>query len=85
MECIRLVQENVKFLNQTVYLSGQTFLDCTFEHCTLLIREGGTVFSNCKVVGCIFHIDMLVSDHHLWKEFLDGLGRHRYIRVCRGS
>jgi hypothetical protein len=45
MECIRLVQENVKFLNQTVYLSGQTFLDCTFEHCTLLIREGGSDFN----------------------------------------
>ena len=31
--------EKVTFKNQTVYISGQAFLNCSFIDCTLILRE----------------------------------------------
>jgi hypothetical protein len=69
---ITLVHENVVFEDQVVYLAGNTFFDCTFRRCTLLIRETvGSAFVNCTFDGCIWHLDILVCDHEYWKAFLE--------------
>ena len=31
--------EGVKFQNQTIYISGQAFINCTFTDCTLVLGK----------------------------------------------
>ena len=40
--------ENQTFQNQTIYLSGQAFIGCTFQQCTLVLRE------------TVYHIDRVL-------------------------
>ena len=52
--------ENVNFLNQTVYLSGQAFINCTFTGCTLILRETIYHMDRCTFERCNWHIDRVV-------------------------
>ena len=73
-ETITLVHQNVVFEDQTVYLSGKTFLDCTFRRCTFVLRESlFGALSGCKFDGCIWHLDFLVHDHHQWDGFIKSI------------
>jgi len=53
--------ENVTFTNQTVYISGQAFIRCTFVACTLVLR-GETVYhlEECSFDRCNWHIDTVM-------------------------
>lgn len=71
LQATTLVHEGREFSNETVYLSGNSFYDCRFFRCTLVVREGGIP----NLVGCTFdccnwHIDVLITDHRRWDSFL---------------
>src|SRR3954453_5748931 len=52
--------EGETFQNQTVYISGQAFINCTFTACTLILR--GTVYhlQNCTFERCNWHVDWVL-------------------------
>jgi hypothetical protein len=66
-----LVHEGRQFKNETVYMTGNSFYDCKFLRCTLVIREGGiSNLVGCTFECCNWHIDILITDHHRWDSFL---------------
>ena len=52
--------ENETFLNQTVYISGQAFIGCTFTACTLILRETLYHLDNCTFERCNWHVDWVL-------------------------
>ena len=58
---IRLTKhENEKFQNQTVYLSGQAFINCTFAACTMVLRETVYHLQDCTFERCNWHVDLIL-------------------------
>lgn len=52
--------ENRTFQNQTVYISGQAFINCTFTDCTLLLRETVYHLDKCTFERCNWHVDRVL-------------------------
>jgi hypothetical protein len=52
--------ENETFQNQTVYISGQAFINCTFTACTLILRETVYHLQNCSFERCNWHVDWVL-------------------------
>jgi hypothetical protein len=52
--------ENESFENQTVYISGQAFIDCTFRACTLVLRETLYHVERCSFDRCNWHVDWVL-------------------------
>lgn len=52
--------EGVTFQNQTVYISGQAFINCTFVGCTLVLRETIYHLQNCTFERCNWHVDWVL-------------------------
>ncbi len=67
---ILLSHNEAIFEDQTVYLTGHAYIGCTFRRCTLVMRSAGDVILNsCHFEACVWHLDLLISDHHVWDEF----------------
>lgn len=52
--------EGETFLNQTVYISGQAFVRCTFVACTLILRETVYHLDSCTFERCNWHVDWVL-------------------------
>ena len=52
--------EGETFINQTVYISGQAFINCTFMACTLILRETIYHLQNCTFERCNWHVDWVL-------------------------
>src|SRR4051795_7451774 len=52
--------EGETFQNQTVYISGQAFINCTFIACTLILRETIYHLQNCSFERCNWHVDWVL-------------------------
>ena len=52
--------EGETFQNQTVYISGQAFVRCTFVACTLVLRETVYYMEGCSFDRCNWHIDAIL-------------------------
>ncbi len=52
--------EGETFQNQTVYISGQAFIRCTFTACTLLLRETVFFMEGCSFDRCNWHLDCVL-------------------------
>ena len=52
--------EDQTFSNQTVYISGQAFIRCTFVACTLVLRETVYHLEDCSFDRCNWHIDCVL-------------------------
>ena len=52
--------ENETFLNQTVYISGQAFVRCSFIACTLILRETVYHLEECTFERCNWHVDWVL-------------------------
>ena len=52
--------EGETFHNQTVYISGQAFINCTFVACTLILRETIYHLQNCTFERCNWHVDWVL-------------------------
>jgi hypothetical protein len=44
--------KNKKFSNQKIELDGQSFTDCEFENCILVLERGETDISRCRFKHC---------------------------------
>ena len=52
--------EGETFKNQTVYISGQAFVRCTFVNCVLVLRETIYHLEGCTFDRCNWHIDWIL-------------------------
>jgi hypothetical protein len=52
--------EGESFRNQTVYISGQAFVRCTFTGCTLILRETVYHLEGCTFERCNWHVDWVL-------------------------
>jgi hypothetical protein len=52
--------EGETFQNQTVFISGQAFVRCTFVACTLVLRETVYYMEGCSFDRCNWHIDAIL-------------------------
>jgi len=52
--------EGVTFQNQTIYISGQAFIRCTFIACTLVLRETVYYLEACTFDRCNWHVDRVL-------------------------
>jgi hypothetical protein len=52
--------EGTTFQNQTVYISGQAFVKCTFVACTLVFRETVYHLEGCTFDRCNWHVDRVL-------------------------
>ena len=52
--------EGETFHNQTVYISGQAFVNCTFIACTLVLRETVYHLDQCAFERCNWHVDWVL-------------------------
>ncbi len=52
--------EEEHFQNQTVYISGQAFIRCTFVACTLVLRETVYHLEGCSFERCNWHVDWVL-------------------------
>jgi hypothetical protein len=52
--------EGETFQNQTVYISGQAFIRCTFVACTLVLRETVYHLEGCSFERCNWHVDWVL-------------------------
>lgn len=52
--------EGETFINQTVYISGQAFVKCTFVACTLVLRETVYHLDSCTFERCNWHVDWVL-------------------------
>jgi hypothetical protein len=52
--------ENETFQNQTVYISGQAFIQCKFIACTLVLRETIYHLEGCTFERCNWHVDWVL-------------------------
>ena len=52
--------EGETFANQTVYISGQAFVRCTFVGCTLVLRETVYHLEGCTFERCNWHVDWVL-------------------------
>ena len=48
------------FRNQTVYISGQAFVRCSFVGCTLVLRETVYHLEQCAFERCNWHVDWVL-------------------------
>ncbi|MCC6424812.1 MAG: hypothetical protein IT447_15175 [Phycisphaerales bacterium] len=52
--------EGESFVNQTVYISGQAFVRCSFVACTLILRETVYHLESCSFERCNWHVDWVL-------------------------
>jgi hypothetical protein len=52
--------EGETFQNQTVYISGQAFIRCSFVACTLILRETVYHLQECTFERCNWHVDWVL-------------------------
>ena len=52
--------EGETFRNQTIYISGQAFIRCTFTACTLVLRETVYHLEGCSFERCNWHVDWVL-------------------------
>ena len=57
-----LRRDNETYRDQVVYMAGHAFSGCTFENCTLVVREATGVLENCRFDNCVWHLDLFVAD-----------------------
>ena len=69
-----LRRENVTFQDQTVYMAGHAFVNCTFDHCTIIVREATGVLEGCSFNNCVWHLDLFVPDRERFRALVDNIG-----------
>jgi len=69
-----LRRDNVTFRDQTVYMAGHAFVNCVFDHCTIVVREATGVLEKCTFNNCVWHLDLFVSDRERFQQLVTNIG-----------
>lgn len=71
---VLLRRENLTYRDQTVHTAGHAFVNCTFEGCTIVVREATGVLERCTFNSCVWHLDVFVSERNHWAQLVDTIG-----------
>jgi len=66
-------RDNIDFRDQTVYMAGHAYVNCTFDHCTIVVREATGVLENCKFTNCVWHLDAFFTDRDRLTHLVNSL------------
>ena len=69
-----LRRENLTYRDQVVYTAGHAFINCTFEGCTIIVREATGVLDRCTFNACVWHLDLFVNDRDHWAQLVNHIG-----------
>jgi hypothetical protein len=69
-----LRRENITFRDQTIYMAGHAFANCTFDHCTIIVREATGVLENCALNNCVWHLDLFIGDRERFQSLVSNIG-----------
>ena len=67
-------RENVTYRDQVIYMAGHAFVNCTFDHCTMVVREATGVLERCNFNNCVWHLDVFVADREHWATLVNSFG-----------
>ncbi len=67
-----LTHQNRNYEDQSIYVVGNSFANCTFRRCTLVLKDLAAVahFQNCHFESCVWHLQVTVSERRVWEHFL---------------
>lgn len=73
MSMATLSHHDRTFDRQTHYVTGNSYVNCHFRHCTMIVRELplSPAFENCRFDSCIWELCMNVRDRHAWQYFIE--------------
>ena len=71
-----LKHDGVQFDDQIVYLTGHAYIDCQFNQCTIILRDGYVHLEKCVFSSCVWHIDYIVHDESQADVLLKLLTEH---------
>lgn len=71
---VLLRRENLTYRDQVIYTAGHAFINCTFDGCTVVVREATGVLERCAFNGCVWHLDLVVTDREHWAQLVNNIG-----------
>lgn len=71
---VLLRRENLTYREQVVYTAGHAFINCTFDGCTIVVREATGVLERCTFNSCVWHLDVFVTDRDHWAQLQNVIG-----------
>jgi hypothetical protein len=71
---VLLRRENLTYREQVVYTAGHAFINCTFDGCTIVVREATGVLERCTFNSCVWHLDVFVTDRGHWAQLQNVIG-----------
>ena len=71
---VLLRRENLTYRDQVVYAAGHAFVNCTFDGCTIVVREATAVLERCAFNACVWHLDVMVTDRDHWAQLVNMIG-----------
>jgi hypothetical protein len=71
---VLLPRENLTYRDQVVHTAGHAFVNCTFEGCTMVVREATGVLERCAFRSCVWHLDLMVTDREHWAQLVNTIG-----------
>lgn len=84
---VLLKHENTIFEDQTIYATGNAYVNCTFRRCVLVVVSSAEmIFDQCQFQACAWHLNLVVHDHKSCAalETLLGLARQSVPTAAGG-
>jgi hypothetical protein len=81
-----LRHDNVEFADETICVTGNAFVGCRFERCTLQFIGGVlSYFDQCTFANCVWHFNVVISDTSQTDALLELINRCVYRSVTPGG
>ena len=65
-----LLHHDKVFEDQTLYLTGNAYIGCTFKRCALVLKGVVAQIERCAFESCIWHLDFVVHDSDKLNQFV---------------
>jgi len=69
-----LIHEGRTFEDQTIYITGNAYIGCTFKRCTLVYAGLPYRIVDSQAIACNLQLSWLVHDRKQWLDFLKNIG-----------
>ena len=77
-----LRHDNVSFADETLCVTGNAFIDCRFERCTLqFVGDVLSYFDRCTFTNCVWHFNVVIGDSQQADALVELINRCVYRSV----
>jgi hypothetical protein len=81
-----LRHDNVTFEDETLCVTGNAYVGCRFERCTLQFVGGvQSYFDRCTFTNCVWHFNVVISDSAQADALVELINRCVYRSVPSGG